>query len=229
MKRIIPFLPALLIFFMSCEKDPYADFIVSSQRVEVFETVDFTITSSYKADRFEWDFGDNTWSEGPYTSHYYTQAGNYVVRMKAFHGLRVVDQVTVTIEVMTTALTVIVEEYYDHYRIADASVILYPTMDDWDFQTNAVVEGYTDANGIVRFENLNPVIYFLDVWHANFNNYNLAQEDVNWIMTDPLIRDGDTEFIAYVDYVGTISRTDGKKVAQYKLLKLEPRIKNKVK
>ena len=229
MKRFLLILPALVLLIAACEREPYADFIVSSQRVEVFETVYFTNTSSYDADHFEWDFGDGTWSDATNASHYYEEAGAYVVLLTAYNGLRVVDQVSRTIEVLTTSLDVIVEEYYDHYRVADASVILYPTQYDWDNETNPLVEGFTDANGIVRFENLSPVVYYIDVWHANHNNYQLASEDVNFIRTDPLVRNAVNEFVAYVDYVGSVSRKDGKKIAQYKLLKIEPRIKNAAK
>jgi len=226
MKRLLLLLPALL-FIVACEHEPYADFVVSSHRVEVFETVYFTNTSSYNAEYFEWDFGDGTMSDAINASHYYEEAGAYTVMLTAYNGSHVVSRAYADIEVLTTALNVVVEEYSDHYRVPDASVILYPTLDDWDFETNAVVEGYTDANGVVRFENLNPVIYFVDVWHPNHNNYQLAGEDVGWIITDPLLRNGENEFIAYVDYIGTISRKDGKKVAQYKLLKMEPRLKKK--
>ncbi len=229
MKRTIYILAALVFAIAACEREPYADFIASSNRVEVFETVYFTNTSSDNTNHFEWDFGDGTWSDALNASHEYEQAGTYLVTLKAFQGQRIVDQATLSIEVLTTALDVIVEEYYDHYRVPDASVILYPTQADWEYQTNALVEGYTDADGVVRFENLNPLVYYVDVWHPNHNNYLLAEEDIGWIMTDPLIRFGINEFVAYVDYVGTVRRADGKKVAQYKLLKIESRRKKEAK
>lgn len=210
MKKIIHILPVLVLIIAGCEKEELADFIVSSRTVEVFETVYFTNTSSVSADHFEWNFGDGSWAEGLNVSHFYDQAGIYDVTLKAFRGPRIVDEVSVSIKVLTTALTVIVEELNEHYRVPNASIILYPTLDDWDFETNPVEEGVTDANGVARFENLNPVIYFLDIWHPNHNNYILAEEDVNWIMTDPLLQYGETEFVAYVDRVETVSRMDGK-------------------
>jgi len=225
MKRTIYILAALVVAIAACEREPYADFVASSNRVEVFETVFFTNTSSDKANHFEWDFGDGTWSDALNAAHEYEQAGTYLVTLKAFQGQRIVDQASLSIEVLTTALDVIVEEYYDHYRVPDASVILYPTQADWEYQTNALVEGFSDADGVVRFENLDPLVYYVDVWHPNHNNYLLAEEDIGWIMTDPLVRFGINEFVAYVDYVGTVSRADGKKVAQYKLLKIESRRK----
>lgn len=229
MKKFIPILPFLVLLLGSCEQEPFADFIMSSHRVEVFETVYLTNTSSDNTDYFEWDFGDGTWSDAINVSHYYDRAGIYTITLSAYNGSNLVSRVSQEIEVTTTALRVIVEEYYDHYRVPEASVILYPTQDDWDFETNAVVEGSTDANGVVVFENLNPVVYYLDVWHANHNNYALAAEDVDWIRTDPLLRGEEIEFVAYVDYIGTVSRADGKKKALYKLMKVEPRIKENVK
>ena len=228
MKRFIPIVPALVLLITSCEHKPYVDFIVSSHRVEVFETVYFTNNSSENVDYFEWDFGDGTWSDAINASHYYEEAGIYEITLTAFSGHRAIGSRSLTVEVLTTSLNVIVEEYYQHYRVADASVILYPTQADWDLETNPIVEGYTDENGVVTFENLNPVVYFIDVWHPTHNNYQLAVEDVGWIMTGQLYRNEMNEFIAYVDYIGTTSRKDGKKMAQYKLLKMEPRIKKYV-
>jgi PKD repeat protein len=228
MKKFMLILPALVLLIASCEREPYADFIVSSSRVEVFETVYLTNTSSDYADYFEWDFGDGTWSDAINAAHYYEEAGVYEITLTAYSGHRVIDKRSATVEVLTTTLNVIVEEYYAHHRVANASVILYPTQTDWDNQTNPVVEGYTDMNGVVTFENLNPAIYFVDVWHQNYNNYQLAMEDVGWIMTPQLYRNEVNEFIAYVDYIGTTSRLDGKKIVVYKVLKMEPRIKKYV-
>jgi len=225
MKKYIIILPVMVLLIASCEREPYADFIMSSHRVEVFETVYFTNTSSGYADHFEWDFGDGTWSDAFNASHYYDRAGVYEITLTAFRGQRVVDRASATIEVLTTSLNVIVEEYYDHYRVADASVILYPTLTDWENETNMLVEGFTDEYGVVTFENLDPVVYFVDVWHPTHNNYLLAAEDVGWIMTGQLYRNEVNEFIAYVDYVGSGSRKDGKKIAQYRILKVEPRLK----
>ncbi len=228
MKKIAVLLPALVLLLASCEQEPYADFIASSGTVEVYESVYFTNTSSDYVDYFEWDFGDGTWSDAINPVHSYEESGTYEVTLSAFRNNHVVDRTSVIVQVLTTSLRVIVEEYYDHYRVAGASVILYPTLDDWDFQTNAVIEGFTDNNGIVTFDNLNPAIYYLDVWQSSHNNYQLAEEDIGWMMTDQLYRNEMNEFVAYVDYIGSVTRLDGKKVAQYKLLKMEPRIKKYV-
>jgi len=228
MTKKIFLLPVLILLIASCENEPYADFIVSSQQVEVFETVYFTNTSSENAEYFEWDFGDGTWSDAINATHYYEEAGIYEVTLTAYSGNRVIDTRTVSIEVLTTSLTVIVEEYYSHKRIANASVILYSTLEDWDYEANAVVEGFTDANGVVIFDDLNPVIYFVDVWHQNYNNYDLRNDNVDWIRTGQLYRNEMNEFVAYVDEFAAVNGKTGKRTMQSKMLKIEPGIKKYV-
>jgi len=228
MKKFLPLLAATLLVLTSCERMPFADFYASAYTVDVYENVYFTNNSSYEADYFEWDFGDGTVSNAYNVMHRYEYAGIYPVTLTVYNGSDFYDTKTIYIEVLTTSLHVIVEEYYTHERIQDASIILYPTINDWNNMTNPIVEGFSDANGVARFENLDPVNYFLDVWHQNYNNYQLATEDVAWIMTDKLVKNAVNEFVAYVDYVGSANRKDGKKTAQYKVLKLEPRLKKNV-
>jgi len=227
MKRILIFFPAILALLTSCESDPVAGFMASSTRVEVYESILFTNTSTYEADRFEWDFGDGNRSYAINVEHYYEHAGTYTVTLAAYGPGRGVDRYSMTIVVTTTALKVFVEEYTDGYRVPEASVILYPTLSDWEGETNPLVEGFTDANGYIRFENLNPVIYYLDVWHPNHNNYILAGENLGWIMTDPLVRSEENEFVAFVDRIETSKRTEAKNLPVYKLIKVEPRIRKK--
>ena len=83
--------------------------------------------------------------------------------------------------------------------VPDASVILYPTLPDWDNQTNSVMEAFTDADGIAVFSNLDPFVYYVDVWEATHDNYQLASEDVGFIRTPQIIPHKINRFIAYVD------------------------------
>jgi PKD repeat protein len=229
MKRLLLLIPALALLLAGCHPDPNASFIVSSHRVQVYESVDFTNTSSDIPNSLEWDFGDGTHASAINATHFYEHAGVYTVTLRLYDHSRIVSEASTSIEVVTTALTVIVKEYGTDHRVSNASVILYPTQDDWVYQNNAIVEGTTDNDGVVVFENLDPVIYFVDVWHENYNNYQLANEDVGWIMTDQLIPDAVTEFDAYVDYVGATKRMEGKKTVQFQLQSVERRIKNEFK
>lgn len=229
MKRFLHIIPALALFLAGCHPDPNASFIVSSHRVQVFESVAFTNTSADIPGNCEWDFGDGTFANAINATHFYEHSGVYNVTLRLYDHSRFVNEAATSIEVVTTSLTVVVKEYGTDHRISNASVILYPTQDDWVYQNNAIIEGTTDNDGIVVFENLDPVIYFVDVWHENYNNYQLANEDVAWIMTDQLIPDAVTEFVAYVDYVGATKRMEGKKIATFQLQSEERRIKNELK
>ncbi len=100
-------------------------------------------------------------------------------------------------------LEVEVLEWYDQYPVQGASVILYPTEADWDNETNAIVEGFTNSAGKVIFTDLGPYVYYIDVWHATHNNYTLRNEDVGFIRTDQLLKNELNQFIAWVDYTGT--------------------------
>ena len=229
MKRFLLLIPALAMLMAGCHPDPNASFMVSSHRVQVYESVDFTNTSSDLPGTSEWDFGDGTIARAIHATHFYEHAGVYTVTLRLYDHSRLVSEAATSIEVVSTSLAVIVKEYGTDVRISNASVILYPTLDDWNYETNAIVEGTTDNDGVVVFDNLDPAIYFADVWHENYNNYQLASEDPGWIRTDQLVPDAVTEFVAYVDYVGPTKHTDVKKSTEYQLRSVEPRIKNAVK
>jgi PKD repeat protein len=226
MKRFLLIIPVLALLLAGCHPDPDASFMVSSHRVQVYESVDFTNTSSDLPGTCEWDFGDGTFVKAIHATHYYEHAGVYNVTLRLYDHSRLVSEASTTVEVVTTTLTVIVKEYGTDHRISNASVILYPTHEDWIYENNALVEGTTDNDGVVVFDNLDPVIYFVDVWHENYNNYQLANEDPGWIMTDQLVPEAVTDFVAYVDYVGATKRMEGKKSAKYPLKSAERRIKN---
>jgi PKD repeat protein len=230
MKRLLLHIAALALILSGCQSpDPSASFVVSAHRVQVYESVDFTNTSSDIPGSCEWDFGDGTFANAINATHYYEHPGMYTVTLRLYDHSRLISQSSTSIEVVTTALTVIVKEYGTEHRISGASVILYPTRDDWDYETNPIAEGTTDNNGVVVFENLDPVIYFVDVWHDNYDNYQLASEDVGWIMTGQLVPDEVTEFVAYVDYVGATKRMQAKKSTSMQFNGVERRTKSEIK
>ncbi len=200
------------LLFAACEKEPYADFYASRTLVETDEIVHFTNTS-YNADYYEWDFGDGTFSVVNNPSHHYTDAGTYTVTLSAFKGARMVDRAYITVEVLfPTILEITVLEYYDEYPVPDASVILYGSLYNWEYEINYISEGFTDLNGVVSFTGVSPVSYWIDVWQENHNNYLLAEDSEDWIKTLPLIRNNINTFIAYVDYFESNTKsTSGKR------------------
>lgn len=224
MKNIIGILSIVLILMAAgCEYDPHAGFYASNNMVDVYETVYFTNTSS-NADSYYWDFGDGTFSRIPNPSHIYEQPGRYLVTLEVMKGSGEIDRASMYIDVISTSLEIEVLEYIYRYPVPEASIMLYTTLYDWDHQTNPLFDGMewmTDAYGMVLIHGLRPLVYYVDIWHPTHNNYLLAEEDINNVKTDPLIRGQVNAYTFYVDYVGSISRKDGKEIAQYKIVKIE--------
>jgi PKD repeat protein len=204
MKRIlISTAAAAMIMLSSCEFQPEAYFFSDKVQAEIGEEV-FFYNGSHNATLYEWDFGDGTWSDAFEPVHSYNASGVFTVILSAYSKNGNVDRSYLDIEVLSpTMLEVEVLEYYDQYPVAGASVILYPTLQDWDNETNAIVEGFTNASGRVVFTNLQSKVYYIDVWHATHNNYTLRDEDVGFIMTDKLVKNQLNYFTAWVDYTGT--------------------------
>ena len=187
----------------SCDIHPEAYFYTDKISAEIGEEIFFT-NGSYNASYFEWDFGDGTWSDAVNAVHSFSGSGTFTVVLSAFSSSGNVDKAYADIEIKSpTMLEVEVLEWYDQYPVQGASVILYPTETDWDNETNAIVEGFTNSAGKVIFTDLGPYVYYIDVWHETHNNYTLRNEDVNFIRTDQLLKNELNQFIAWVDYTGT--------------------------
>lgn len=201
MKRIIYLSLVLPLFLLSCESTPEAHFYTDTIEPEVGHEVLFT-NDSQNATRFEWDFGDGYISNDENPGHIYTGTGTFEVTLTAISKSGLDDKATLTLEVMIpTLLEIEVREYYDEYTVPDASVILYSSLTDWDAQKNKVSEGFTDANGIVVFSNLDPFVFYVDVWEQDHDNYTLRDEDVGFIRTPEILPHKINRFIAWVDYV----------------------------
>jgi len=76
-------IPAVVIFLVSCAKEPDPSFSVSSTEVEAGEVVTFQNTSE-DAESYSWDFGDGTTSAEDEPDHVYEEKGIYVVRLTAY-------------------------------------------------------------------------------------------------------------------------------------------------
>lgn len=192
------FLVLPLILF-SCEKTPVASFSADTNEPEVGQTVFFN-NNSHNGEKFEWDFGDGYMSNDRSPSHTFTATGSFEVRLTATSKSNLSDMAVLTINVMVpTLLELEVREYYSQDVIPDASVILFSSVTDWDAQTNKVTEGFTDADGIAVFSNLDSFVYYVDVWEATHDNYTLRNEDVGFIRTPEILPHKINRFIAWVD------------------------------
>jgi len=201
MKKHSIFFLILPLILISCEKRPEAYFSATPGDPVVGETVFFS-NNSADAESFEWDFGDGYISEEVNPTHAYMASGTYEVILTAFSRNGNSSSASLTIEVkIPTLLEIEVLEYFDEYPVEGASVRLYPTLNDWDSETNMVYEGYTDEDGKVVFADLDAQVYYVDVWETTHDNYALRDEDVGFIRTSTILPNKINRFIAYVDYV----------------------------
>ena len=212
MKKIVFITLVLPLILFSCEMSPNAYFSASPGDPVVGEEVWFT-NESDNAESFEWDFGDGYISNDVNPIHKYTASGTFTVVLKAWSGTGLTDEASLTLDVkIPTLLEVEVLEYYEGYPVEGASVIIYPTLTDWEGETNMVNEGFTDSDGKVVFSDLDNIVFYIDVWEATHDNYALKDEDIGFIRTPEIRPNKINRFIAYVDYVDHgkgIARRDG--------------------
>ncbi len=190
-------LPLILI---SCEKSPQASFTIDTNDPVVGQVITF-INNSQNDEKSEWDFGDGFISNERNPTHIFTSTGSYDVTLTSISKGGHSDEASLSLNVqIPTLLEVEVREYYSEDLIPDASIILYPSLSDWNAQTNMIVEGITDADGVAVFSNLDSYVYYADVWEATHDNYTLASEDVGFITTPEIIPHKINRFVAWVDW-----------------------------
>jgi hypothetical protein len=226
MKKIYFLMLIFSLLITSCEITPNAFFYSNKVDAQVGEEVIFT-NDSYNAVEYEWDFGDGTYSTAVNPVHVYNSSGTFEVVLTAFAGRGNSDKAYQTINIIIpTTLVIEVLEYYDMYPVRNASVILYPTLRDWDAETNMISEGFTNSGGKVIFTNVNEYVYYIDVWEAHHNNYTLRNEDVGFIRTQQLRPNEINRFVAYVDYVSA-TKGDGSRDRTMIIKKLERKASEK--
>ncbi|MCX6253059.1 MAG: PKD domain-containing protein [Bacteroidia bacterium] len=202
MKRIIYLSLVLPLFLFSCKSTPEAHFYTDTIEPEVGQDVFFT-NDSHNATKFEWDFGDSFSSNEENPVHYYTATGPYEVTLTAISKNGLEDKATLSLNVMIPTLLEIEvrENNNDEFVVPDASVILFPTLIDWDNESNMVDEGIADAKGIVVFSNLDPIVYYVDAWEQNHDNWTLGTINADWIRTPEVMPNTINRFVAWVDVV----------------------------
>ena len=210
MKRILAILPLLSLIVISCNREPFADATVDLNPSYVGEFVRFTSYST-NTDYVEWDMDDGIMYTDPVVDHYFIDPGYYDVSLRAFGTKGGVSTAVIPMEVIGAELTVVVRLWTEvegqGYLLPGASVRLYPTLTDWENETNMVAEAFSDSYGECTFTNLSYQRYYIDVWEANHDNYTLAEEDVAFIETDMLEGAYYWTFEALVDYYAKKSTT----------------------
>lgn len=207
MKRLLTIITALSILFTACDREPFADAVISPNPAFVGEDVHFR-DHSVNTDFVEWDFDDGYISSEFNPVHYFVHPGYYDVTLKAFGEKNGVDIVTFEVEVIGSILKIEVRDVVDEVLIPGASILLYETLQDWDEQNDPSVEYFTNNYGICTIEGLSYKRYYVDVYvNDGYNNWGLGLEDAGWIETQMVAGGFDNTFIAYVDYydIGTKS------------------------
>jgi hypothetical protein len=220
MKKIIYLSLVLPLILFSCEISPRAYFSASPGDPVVGEEVWFT-NESDNAVTFEWDFGDGYTSNDANPIHKFTASGTFTVLLTVWSESGITDEASLTLVVkIPTLLEIEVLEYYEEYPVAGASVIVYPTLTDWENETSMVNEGLTDADGKVVFSDLEKMVYYIDVWEATHDNYALKEEDTGFIRTPEIIPNAINRFIAYVD-IADHGKGEGRRSGVMVIKKLE--------
>lgn len=204
MKRLFTILPILLLALAGCQREPFADANITPNPAYVGEDIEFTNLSN-NADYVEWEMGDGSTSSAYNVIHYYNDPGFYDVKLRAFGVKGGVNTTSFIVEVTGSELTVVVQLWTpidepEGYYLEGASVILYPTLDDWVNETNPTAELFTNSAGECTFDGLSYQRYYVDVWEQSHHNYWLAEDDVEFIETQELPGAYYHTFIAYVDY-----------------------------
>lgn len=120
MRQTILIIFALSITGFASGMKPVAKFTMSVQHAEAPATVEFTNLST-GADTYIWEFGDGTQSTDTTTSHRYTHAGKYEVKLTAIKGKQtntmtqsiIIDPPAKCLIEITTDFGVIMAELYD--------------------------------------------------------------------------------------------------------------------
>ena len=227
MKKIIYLSLAIPLLLLSCESTPEAFFFTDTTEPEVGHEVFFT-NDSRNAKKFEWDFGDGYISNDKNPVHIYTATGTFEVKLTAISKSGLSDEATLILDVMIPTLLEIevVENNDNEYVVPDASVRLYPTLPDWDNETNLETEGFTDASGIVVFSNLEPFVYYVDVWEETHDNWGLGMASADWIRTPEILPHKINRFIAWVDVVSHAKGT-GRGDRTVVIKRIESKVVNK--
>ena len=210
MKKFLYFALILSLIVTSCRKSPGPPLAEFSVKIigdpEVGKEVLFVNTSK-NAVSFDWDFGDGYGSSDAEPVYVYNSTGSFIVTLTAIGEDGDESQATVPLDIMIPTLLVVeVREWNDETVVVpDASVILYESLQDWKLNDPnlALYEGFTDINGVTVFANLDPYVYFVDVWEENHDNWDFEfpVDGILYIQTPSVMSHQINWFVAWVDIV----------------------------
>lgn len=151
----------IMILFQSCSKEPVPAFsYYPGFNPEAGETINF-FNKSTDAKEYLWDFGngESSTEEGPSTL--YQTPGDYHVTLTAKRASKLADCVEVlTINDPTVLALILLEPDYET-PLPDCRVKVYTSEEDMFSDKNVLFSTKTDENGMVTFEHLEELPYWL--------------------------------------------------------------------
>jgi hypothetical protein len=212
MKKSFYFLLILPLILFSCKKEkaPYADFSVESGSFVVGQELYFQNNSS-DAVSYEWDFGDGYVSEDVNPIHAFNSNGTYevILTAKGHDGTESSSSMVIEIKIPTLLMVDVIEwnddPNADYVFIPNTEIRLYESWGDWETaEENWILMAVTDRYGSAVFANLDADPYYVDAYQGynipnGHDNYTLAYEDVNFVMTPEIIPNYINYFVAWVD------------------------------
>ncbi len=160
--RLMGLCIAALFTTISCNRFPKPDFSYAPTKdPEAGEPVQFT-NESTNSTSYNWDFGDGEFSTLENPIHIFQQARIFGVRLYASNsaGEESIKQ-SVTIYEPTT-LGFLVFESPEENLLSGAAVWVYDNDSDWENRNEPLMEGFTDDEGTIYFNNMEPIVYH--VW-----------------------------------------------------------------
>lgn len=207
MKRVILLLSlSISLIISSCDTnpEPISDFFISNNELSIGQEIIFH-NNSVNADHYEWNFGDGTFSNDEEPIHCYDAPGSYEVTLTVHSRNGRMSQSFMSLEITVPTLLWIDVALYPCeddsvlQYITNARVRLYPTLADWDQETNALIEGYTDQYGCIVFSHLPNAEYYVDIQSDKYNNEKLGLEDAYNIYIPEIQPNFINWYIFYVD------------------------------
>lgn len=217
-KFIIPIL--LFVFSSSCiDRTPYyevdACFQVTANLHYVNETVYF-VDCSRNGSHYEWDFDDGTISNQRNPDHVFTSPGTYQVSLKvADADYRSTESYTHAVTILdvvnSTDLEILVRYFGSEDPVTNCDVTLFDNEDDWDVLNfdNKIDSSVTNDNGIVLFEDLNTIEYFIDAY-KDIDGTNYYSNYLLGYATEVLEEGLVNEYNIYVEVLTSERKNKGK-------------------
>jgi len=185
----------LYAFFTSCIKKPDALFSIEGDaEFWTYENIRF-YNNSTGAESFTWDFGNGKYANDNFPVFFYEQAGEYTITLTAYskkekyndsysENVKIIQPTDLTIKIFRIKA--------DTQIVIKAKVYLYKTYNDWINYTNRIDTLFSDENGLVFFRDLEPIVYYVDIfkqdeangfwanWNSGYKTDTLKKNTINF-------------------------------------------------